>query len=134
MMPAHPLTSLVTVQTQLFLQFAIVLFDPPASFANDPDLCLAEQIYNLACQTSLHFLDRPRALPHELSQGLHVGPFDAAGHGFDRLALSVQQQALNINPGPMASLAATQGLQRVFEKTHQATLQGFQAMRCHARL
>jgi hypothetical protein len=82
-------------------------------------------------QTPLDLFHFPGALPHELSQGLHVCAGDARRQGLNRLAFPVQQQALNINPSPMAPLAAAHGFQQVFEKTHETTLKAFQALRCH---
>ena len=99
---------------------------------DNPNLCLTEQVDHLAGQAPLHLFHRPGALTHELPQGLHVGAGDARCQGFDRLALPVQQQALNINLRPVASLATPHGFQQVFEKMHETTLEAFQALRCHA--
>ena len=71
------------------------------------------------------------ALPNELSQGLHVRAGEARRQGLNRLAFPVQQQALPINPSPVAPLATAHGFQAVFEKTHQTTLEASQALRCH---
>ena len=99
---------------------------------NNPNLCLTEQIDHLAGQTLLYFLHGPGTLAHELPQGLHVSAGDARRQRLYRLALPVQQQALNINLRPVASLATPHGFQQVFEKMHQATIEASQALRCHA--
>jgi hypothetical protein len=99
---------------------------------DDPDLRIAEQVDHLMGQTPLDLFHFPGALPHELSQCLHVCAGDARRQRLNRFAFPVQQQALNINPSPMAPLAAAHGFQQVFEKTQEATFKAFQALRCHA--
>ena len=98
----------------------------------DPDLRIAQQVDHLMGQTPLDLFPLPRGFARELPQGLHVCAGDARRQRLNRLAFPVQQQALNINPSPMAPLATAHGFRQVFEKTQETTLKAFQALRCHA--
>ncbi len=83
-------------------------------------------------QAALDFLDCPGTLSHKLTQRLHVGPFQAARHRLNRLALSVEQQTLHAHARPVLPFPAPQGFQQVLEKMHQAGLEPFQGLRLRA--
>jgi hypothetical protein len=102
------------------------------SFVNDPDLCLAEQIGHLMRQPALDFLDRPWTLSHKLTQGLHVRPFNAAGHRLNRLAFSIEQQALHVDPRPVPPFTPPHRFQQVLKKMGQSSLKPVQSLRLHA--
>jgi hypothetical protein len=95
------------------------------------NLRIPKQVDHLVGQTPLGLFHLPGALPYELSQGLHVRDGKTSCHRRNQLAFPVQPQALNTNLGPVASLATAHGLQQVFERTPQTTLEAFQALRCN---
>ena len=99
---------------------------------DNPDFCFTEQINHLMRQAALHFVNRPRTLSHKLTQGLHIRPFNAAGHRLNRLAFSIEQQALHVNPRPVPPFAPSHRFQQVIEKVRQPGLKPFQALRLHA--
>jgi hypothetical protein len=94
-------------------------------------LRIPKQVDHLVGQTPLGLFPLPGALAHELSQGLRVRAGKASRHRRNRLASPVQPQALDTNLGPVASLGTAHGLQQVFEKTPQTTLEALQALRCN---
>src|SRR3974377_1448266 len=100
-------------------------------FVDDPDLRFTEEINDFVGQAPLDLRDFPRTLAHELAQGLNISSLYAAGHGLNRFALPVQQQALQVDARPVAALAASHGLDQVFQEVLQATIQCFQGLRCH---
>jgi len=99
---------------------------------DDPDLGFTEPIDDLVRQAALDFFDRPRTLSHELPQGLHVSPGDAAGHRLDRLAFPIEQQALHVDPRPVLPFASPHRFQQVFKKMRQPGLEPFHGLRLHA--
>jgi hypothetical protein len=98
----------------------------------DPDFRFTEKVHDFMRQALLDFGHGPGTLAHKLPQGLHVGTFDAAGQGLDRLALAIQQQALDVDPRPVPALAPPHRFGEVFEKLLQAMIQSFQFFGRHA--
>ena len=101
-------------------------------FVNEPDFRVTEKIHHLARQAALDFFDGPGTLSHELTQGLNVGAFHAAGHRLDRLPLSIQEQAPYVDACPMLSFATPHRFEQVFKKMRQPGLEPFQGLRLHA--
>ena len=68
---------------------------------------IAEQVGYFLSQAALHLFHCPSALSGELTQRLHVGSWQAGRQGLNRLALSLQQQALDVNLCPVAPFTAS---------------------------
>ena len=100
-------------------------------FINDPDLRLAQQVHHLASQATLHLLHVPGTLSQELAQCLDI-PTHARRQRFNRLALSVQQQAFQVDPRPVTPFAASHRRGQILQEMSQTAIQGFQSFRRHA--
>jgi hypothetical protein len=99
---------------------------------DDPDFRLAEQIDYFQSQASLDFLHSPRALPNELPQSLNVRTRHAAGNRFNGFAFPVEQQPLQVNPGPVAPLASPPRRKQIHEKLCHSLIKRLKPLRVHA--
>src|SRR5258708_4339048 len=83
-------------------------------------------------QTSLNLRYLPWTLVEELVQPLFIRPGDPLGHRLHRLALPVQQQALNINLRPLSTFTPPHRLHQIAQKPCQPRAHTRQLLLGHA--
>lgn len=83
-------------------------------------------------QPLLNLRHGPRTLVQKLVQRLLVGAREPRRHGLHRFTVSIQEQALHVNPGPVPPLAASDRLDQIFQKLAQPPLHPRQLFWRHA--